>query len=587
MKLHRNLVFAVVDALGFIFNEGEYADKVVQKVLKYDKRWGARDRGFIAETTYDMVRWKRLYSEIGEIKAPYTRPKLFRMFAVWAVLKGIKLPDWKQIEPTPERRIKGKFDELSKIRKYRESVPDWLDLLGEKALGDALWTKELAALNEQASVILRTNTLKTTKDKLRDNLTELGIYTDSIKGHPQALKLEQRANVFTTEAFDSGWFEVQDASSQLVAEALDVKPGQRVVDCCAGAGGKTLHLAALMENKGQLIAMDIYANKLKELQRRAKRAGAFNIEPRHISSTKVIKKLHEKADRVLIDAPCSGLGVLRRNPDAKWKLQESFLEKITQTQRDILQDYSKMVKDGGKMVYATCSILPQENSQQVAHFLKSEAGANFTLTREQKVYASKSGFDGFYIALLEKKVTTTQENTPKAKAVQLEAKTTETGTEVATVAVKKKTTKPKAAKAKATKATPEKAASKTPKAKTAETETEVAAVGVKKTTTKPKAAKAEATKAAPEKAASKTPKAKTTTKAASKTAEDKTPKAKTTTKAASKTPKAKTTAKAAPKTAVKTTTKAAPKTAAKTTKSKVSEEVVKKPATKVKKVTKE
>ena len=587
MKLHRNLVFAVVDALGFIFNEGEYADKVVQKVLKYDKRWGARDRGFIAETTYDMVRWKRLYSEIGEIKAPYTRPKLFRMFAVWAVLKGIKLPDWKQIEPTPERRIKGKFDELSKIRKYRESVPDWLDLLGEKALGDALWTKELAALNEQASVILRTNTLKTTKDKLRDNLTELGIYTDSIKGHPQALKLEQRANVFTTEAFDSGWFEVQDASSQLVAEALDVKPGQRVVDCCAGAGGKTLHLAALMENKGQLIAMDIYANKLKELQRRAKRAGAFNIEPRHISSTKVIKKLHEKADRVLIDAPCSGLGVLRRNPDAKWKLQESFLEKITQTQRDILQDYSKMVKDGGKMVYATCSILPQENSQQVAHFLKSEAGANFTLTREQKVYASKSGFDGFYIALLEKKVTTTQENTPKAKAVQLEAKTTETGTEVATVAVKKKTTKPKAAKAKATKATPEKAASKTPKAKTAETETEVATVEVKKTTTKPKAAKAEATKAAPEKAASKTPKAKTTTKAASKTAEDKTPKAKTTTKAASKTPKAKTTAKASPKTAVKTTTKAAPKTAAKTTKSKVSEEVVKKPATKVKKVTKE
>ena len=587
MKLHRNLVFAVVDALGFIFNEGEYADKVVQKVLKYDKRWGARDRGFIAETTYDMVRWKRLYSEIGEIKAPYTRPKLFRMFAVWAVLKGIKLPDWKQIEPTPERRIKGKFDELSKIRKYRESVPDWLDLLGEKALGDALWTKELAALNEQASVILRTNTLKTTKDKLRDNLTELGIYTDSIKGHPQALKLEQRANVFTTEAFDSGWFEVQDASSQLVAEALDVKPGQRVVDCCAGAGGKTLHLAALMENKGQLIAMDIYANKLKELQRRAKRAGAFNIEPRHISSTKVIKKLHEKADRVLIDAPCSGLGVLRRNPDAKWKLQESFLEKITQTQRDILQDYSKMVKDGGKMVYATCSILPQENSQQVAHFLKSEAGANFTLTREQKVYASKSGFDGFYIALLEKKVTTTQENTPKAKAVQLEAKTTETGTEVATVAVKKKTTKPKAAKAEATKATPEKAASKTPKAKTAETETELAAVGVKKTTTKPKAAKAEATKAAPEKAASKTPKAKTTTKAASKTAEDKTPKAKTTTKAASKTPKAKTTAKASPKTAVKTTTKAAPKTAAKTTKSKVSEEVVKKPATKVKKVTKE
>lgn len=402
MKLHRNLVFAVVDALGYIFNEGEYAAKVVEKVLKYDKRWGARDRGFIAETTYDMVRWKRLYSEIGDIKAPYTRPKLFRMFAVWAVLKGIKIPDWKQIEPTPERRIKGRFDELSKIRKFRESVPDWLDIVGEKALGNTLWTKELAALNEQASVILRTNTLKTSKEKLQAALEDSGIVSTVIKGYVHALKLEQRTNVFITEAFKNGWFEVQDASSQLVAEALDVKPGQRVVDCCAGAGGKTLHLAALMENKGQLIAMDIYANKLKELQRRAKRAGAFNIEPRHISSTKVVKKLHNSADRVLIDSPCTGLGVIRRNPDAKWKLEESFIEKVANTQREILQSYSKIVKAGGKMVYATCSILPQENSQQIAHFLKSEAGENFTLTREQKIYASKSGFDGFYIALLEK-----------------------------------------------------------------------------------------------------------------------------------------------------------------------------------------
>lgn len=170
-------------------------------------------------------------------------------------------------------------------------------------MGTELWTKELAALNEQASVILRTNTLKTNKAQLQAALEEAGIATEVIKGHPLALQLEQRANVFVTEAFKNGWFEVQDASSQLVAAALDVKPGHRVVDCCAGAGGKTLHLAAAMENKGQLIALDIYANKLKELQRRAKRAGAFNIEPRTIDSTKVIKKLHGSADRVLIDAP--------------------------------------------------------------------------------------------------------------------------------------------------------------------------------------------------------------------------------------------------------------------------------------------
>ncbi len=403
MKLHRNLVFAVIDALNLTFNEGEYADKVVQKVLKFDKRWGARDRAFIAETAYEMVRYKRLYAEIADVKAPYSRADFFRMWAVWAVLKGIELPDWKQIEPTPERRIKGKFDELSKIRKFRESVPDWMDELCEKSLGEKLWTQEIQALNNQAEVILRTNTLKTTKENLRKTLLDEGIVTEPLKGYPLALRLPERANVFVTEAFKNGLFEVQDASSQLVAELLDVKPGQRVVDTCAGAGGKSLHLAALMENKGQLIAMDIYASKLKELKRRARRDGAHNIEPREIDSTKVIKKLYGTADRVLIDAPCTGLGVIRRNPDTKWKLEPDFLEKITKTQQEILRSYSKIVKPGGKMVYATCSILPQENNDQVKSFVSSEEGKDFSLVEEKKIYASKSGFDGFYMALLEKK----------------------------------------------------------------------------------------------------------------------------------------------------------------------------------------
>ncbi|MET7027819.1 RsmB/NOP family class I SAM-dependent RNA methyltransferase [Sediminicola luteus] len=403
MRLHRNLVFGVIDALNFIFNENEYADKVVEKVLKYDKRWGARDRAFIAETTYDIVRWKRLYTEIAEVKAPFNRPDLFRIWAVWAVLRGIELPDWKQIEPTPTRRIKGKFDELSKIRKFRESVPDWLDELGEEALGEELWTKELHALNQQADVVLRANTLKTTPIKLHDILLELNVDTEFIKGYPSALKLKERSNVFTTEAFKEGLFEVQDASSQLVAEFLDVKPGQRVIDTCAGAGGKTLHLAALMENKGQLIALDIYSRKLSELKRRAKRAGAHNVETREIDSTKVIKKLHNSADRVLIDAPCTGLGVLRRNPDAKWKMQPDFLEKVIATQKQILSDYSKMVKPGGKLVYATCSILPQENKEQVKTFLESEEGKDFILIRDKNVYASVEGYDGFYMALLQRK----------------------------------------------------------------------------------------------------------------------------------------------------------------------------------------
>jgi len=402
MRLHRNLVFATVDALAEIFNEGNYADKVIANTLKRDKRWGSRDRSFIAETTYDIVRWKRLYAEIAEVKEPFKREDIFRMLAVWCVLRGVKIPEWPQFEKTPERRIKGKFDELSRIRKFRESVPDWMDELGEKELGEKVWTKEIHALNEQAPVVLRTNNLKTNPKELAAKLSEEGIETSGVRNYPEALELKERANVFKTKAFQDGLFEVQDANSQRVAELLDVEPGMRVVDTCAGAGGKTLHLAALMENKGQIIALDIYGNKLKELKRRAKRAGAHNVETRSIDSTKVIKKLYNSADRVLIDAPCSGLGVLSRNPDAKWKLQPEFLEKIKNTQLEILEKYSRILKKGGKMVYATCSILPSENEKQVQKFLKTEVGKDFKLLKEKKLLSSESGYDGFYMALLQK-----------------------------------------------------------------------------------------------------------------------------------------------------------------------------------------
>ena len=404
MRLHRNLVFTVIDSLLAIFNEGEYADKVVARALKKDKRWGSSDRKFVAETIYEIVRWKRLYAEIAEVKEPYDRDNIWRIFAVWAVLRGITLPDWKYFEGTPSRKIKGRFDELSKIRKFKESIPDWMDELGVKELGEAKWTKELEAQNKQAEVILRVNTLKTTKEKLKAILMDLNIETYASKEYPDALILKERANVFMTDVFKEGYFEVQDASSQLVAYFLDVAPGMRVVDTCAGAGGKTLHLASLMQNKGQLIAMDIYESKLKQLKLRAKRNGVHNVEFRVIDSTKVIKKLHEKADRVLIDAPCSGLGVLKRNPDSKWKLQPEFIDNIKQVQAEVLQNYSKIVKPGGKMVYATCSVLPSENEKQVQHFLTTEAGKDFSFVKDQKVLAHESGFDGFYMALLERKL---------------------------------------------------------------------------------------------------------------------------------------------------------------------------------------
>lgn len=399
MRLHRNLVFTVIDSLQLIFNEGVYADKAVETALKKDARWGSRDRKFVAETIYEIVRWRRLYNEIAETKEHYSRENLWKIFAVWAVLRGIELPDWKYFENSPVRRIKGRFDQVQSIRKIRESIPDWMDDLGASELGKQ-WDKEIAALNKQAPVVLRTNTLRVNRTQLEKALATADIATTIDPKYKDALILKERKNIFKTDAFKSGLFEVQDASSQLVADYLNVQPGMRVIDTCAGAGGKTLHLAALMENKGQIIAMDIYGGKLKELKRRAKRAGAHNITTRLIESSKTIKKLKESADRVLIDAPCSGLGVLKRNPDAKWKLQPEFIEKIKQTQSEILESYARLVKKGGQLVYATCSVLPSENEKQVAKFL--EKNDQFTFVKEKKVSPSKSGYDGFYMALLER-----------------------------------------------------------------------------------------------------------------------------------------------------------------------------------------
>lgn len=401
MRLHKNLTDAVIEGLSFIFNENHYADKVVERQLKKDKRWGARDRAFIAETTYEIVRWKRLYAEIAEVKQPFSIQDLRRMFAVWAVLKGISLPNWSYFENTPQRRIKGKFDELSKVRKFRESIPDWLDNLGVEELGELFWNDEIHALNTLAPVVLRANTLKISAQQLKNVLEDEGVEANLLKNYPDALVLSERVNVFSTKAFSNGFFEVQDASSQKVAPFLQVVSGMRVVDTCAGAGGKTLHLASLMKNKGQIIAMDIYENKLQELKRRARRNEVFNIETKVIDS-KQLKRMQNTADRVLIDAPCSGLGVLRRNPDAKWKLKPEFLEQIRKTQQEILQNYSKLVKSGGKLVYATCSIFPSENQKQIEDFLKSEAGRGFVFEEEDKIFASQSGYDGFYMARMRK-----------------------------------------------------------------------------------------------------------------------------------------------------------------------------------------
>ncbi len=396
MKLFLNLCTAVVDSLDEIFIEKRYADKVIEKVLKQNPKWGARDRRFIAETTYDIVRWHRLLVHLLNCH----EHDFWKLLGAWCVWNKIDLPRWDEFEGIDKNQFFERWDKAKHITKLRESIPDWLDDLGKQELGRA-WEMEIKVLNEQAKVVLRVNTLKISRSDLLRQLKEEQIIADAPKEFPDALILEERQNIFTRQQFKDGLFEVQDAGSQLIAPFLQPQPGMRVVDACAGGGGKTLHLAALMQNKGRIIAMDTEGFKLDELKKRARRAGASNnIETRVIDSSKVIKRLENSADRVLLDAPCSGLGVLRRNPDAKWKLSPEFIEKVKTTQQTILNDYSTMVKVEGLMVYATCSILSSENEKQVEQFLRTHEG-KFEL-QEQKSIMPSEGFDGFFMARMKR-----------------------------------------------------------------------------------------------------------------------------------------------------------------------------------------
>ncbi|WP_163377610.1 RsmB/NOP family class I SAM-dependent RNA methyltransferase [Cyclobacterium sp. SYSU L10401] len=396
MKLFPNTVNGVVKALEDIFDNNQYADKVIERVLKSNPKWGARDRAFIAESVYEIVRWKRLIQHLSPGQDYY------QWFGTFWTLQGRTLPDWKEFKGIDSQKISKKREKISQ-RSLLQSIPDWLDEMGAEQLGDQ-WELELESLNKEAEVVLRVNTLKTSKSKLKVQLEELDIATHVVKGYPDALVLQRRKNVFRTPLFKQGLFEVQDASSQMVAAALDVQPGMRVIDACAGAGGKSLHLAALMENKGRVLSMDLEAWKLKNTKLRARRAGISIIETKPIEGSKTIKRLHESADRLLLDVPCSGLGVLKRNPDTKWKLSPESIAKVQGIQQDILTQYPSMLKPGGILVYATCSILPSENNRQVAAFLSSPAGQSFDLLEETQVLSHESGFDGFYIAKMIKKI---------------------------------------------------------------------------------------------------------------------------------------------------------------------------------------
>ncbi|MCT7904682.1 Ribosomal RNA small subunit methyltransferase B [Candidatus Ornithobacterium hominis] len=392
---YRNLYVGSIEILKAVFLENKYTDKEIEKCFKRNKQWGSRDRGFVAELIYECVRWKRLinYASGNSLE----QKNYWKFIATWMIINDAEIPDLDEFKSLRINRekVKKNFRDAHRNPAIEQSVSEELKALGLQQLPERFW-KEIQVMNQPAPAILRTNTLVNSRSELIKKLKKENVEVKPLQKFPEALVLAEKENIFLTQAFKDGSFEMQDASSQQVAHFCEVKPGMRVADACAGAGGKSLHLSALMENKGQIISMDIYEWKLKELKRRAKRNHSHNVQIKFIESSKTIKRFHQSFDRVLIDAPCTGIGILGRNPDAKYKIDFSFFDRVLREQKEILRNYAEMVKKEGLLIYATCSIFPAENKQQVQAFL--EENQNFEFVEDRMLWPSETGYDGFYMA---------------------------------------------------------------------------------------------------------------------------------------------------------------------------------------------
>jgi len=300
------------------------------------------------------------------------------------------------------------------------NYPAWLAPHLQAALGKNL-AKEMEALNGEAALDLRANALKTDRDKVLAALKREGIGVTPTPLSPLGLRVRERIPLATFDFFKKGFIEVQDEASQIAALLADARPGMRVVDFCAGAGGKTLALAAAMKNRGHLVACDTSAKRLERATERLRRAGASIVQRVALSSErdKWVKKHAAGFDRVFVDAPCSGTGTWRRNPDAKWRLRPKDVEELAVLQAGILDSAQRLVKPGGRLIYATCSLLKEEDEAQIENFLATHA--DFSLKPIGEVWRetiggesphpgdtlrltpARDGTDGFFVAVMERK----------------------------------------------------------------------------------------------------------------------------------------------------------------------------------------
>lgn len=445
--LSAGLLSAAIEATTQLLQFAQPADAVLSAFFR-TKKSGVRDRAFIAETAYAVLRRKRLLTKLGmttpkpgtetrdQKNGPKEKnnsghkgepwPKTHVSVRELVLLSLTRLRGMSQRQLAPALK-EGEAEWLNEVRAQPEPAltlgeqldfPDWLaERLQDRMPAEDLLTLA-RALNSSAPLDLRVNTFKATPEAMLAQLTEEGMNLAPCPYSPIGIRLKNRPFLQKHPLFLDGSIEVQDEGSQLLGYLLNPKRGEMVVDFCAGAGGKTLMMGAMMRSTGRLYAFDVAEKRLAKLKPRVARAGLSNVHPMLIANENDIriKRLAGKADRVLVDAPCSGLGTLRRNPDLKWRQTPETVAELTQKQAAILTAAARLLKPGGRLVYATCSILEEENAAIVNAFLASHpefsrlsasqilAGQGIKLATGEDLLLNPAvhGTDGFYAAILQR-----------------------------------------------------------------------------------------------------------------------------------------------------------------------------------------
>lgn len=348
------------------------ADGVVSDFFRQHRTLGSRERQTLAETTYTVLRQRALFQHLAQSG----KGEMERRLAIlgWQGNEGFLRAALSEAEQQWLAQVQA-VDRAALPERLRHNLPDWLAERLQATLGDDFWPF-VESMSAGAPLDLRVNTFKAKRDEVAAALKAAGIDAEPTPFSPWGLRVQGKPALHKLEVFTRGDVEVQDEGSQLLALLVDAKRGEMVVDFCAGAGGKTLALGAAMRNTGRLYAFDTSGHRLAALKPRLARSGLSNVYPVQIAHERDdrIKRLAGKIDRVLVDAPCSGLGTLRRNPDLKWRQTPAAIEELRVKQAAILASAARLLKPGGRLVYATCSLLPEENEAIAAGFAAAQGG---------------------------------------------------------------------------------------------------------------------------------------------------------------------------------------------------------------------